>query len=60
MVYLEITLKDLQKENPITLILNLRNEREKFIETFGQRINNVTFTVDNLTSKFDQVKPSLV
>ena len=60
MACLETVLKDLKNENIITLVLNLRNERRKFIDKIGQGINNITFTVDNLTSKFIQVEPSLV
>ena len=60
MACLETVLKDLKNENIITLVLNLRNERRKFIDKIGQGINNITFTVDNLRSKFIQVEPSLV
>ena len=60
MACLETVIKDLKNENIITLVLNLRNERRKFIDKIGQGINNITFTVDNLTSKFIQVEPSLV
>ena len=35
-----MTLKELQNQNLITLVLNLQNERDKFIDTFGQCINN--------------------
>ena len=35
-----MTLKELQNQNLITLVLNLPNERDKFIDTFGQCINN--------------------
>ena len=32
----------------------------KFIDTFGQRIDNLTSTVDNLSGKLAQVGSSLV
>ena len=34
----EITLKDLKEENLIDLVLDLQNEYDKFVNTFGQRI----------------------
>ena len=37
-----MTLRELQNQNLITLVLNLQNERDKFIDTFGQWINNAS------------------
>ena len=50
----------MRKENQVNLVLNLQNERGKFIDTFDQHINNPTSTADNLTSKLVQVESSLV
>ena len=55
MAQTEITLKNFTKENLISLVLSLQNEPDKFIDTSGQRIDNLTSTVDNLWSKLAQV-----
>ena len=60
MAHTENTLKDLKKENLIALVLNLRNERNKFMEKFCERLDTLSNTVDNLSSKLDLVKSSLV
>ena len=60
MVHTEISLKHLKEENHVSLVLSLQSEREKFIDTLGQRISNLTSTVDNLPSKLAQVDSSLV
>ena len=38
----------------------MQSERDKFIDTLGQRIENLTSTVDNLWSKLAQVESSLI
>ena len=50
----------MRKENQVNLVLNLQNERGKFIDIFDQHINNPTSIADNLTSKLVQVESSLV
>ena len=55
MAYTENTLKDLKKENLISLVLSLQSDRDKVIDTLGQRIDNLSSTVDNLSSKLAQV-----
>ena len=60
MAHAELALKDLKKENLLSLVLSLQNERENFIDTFGQRIDNLTSTVDNPSSKLAQLESSLV
>ena len=60
MAHTEITQKDIKKENLISLVLRFQSERDKFIDTLGQRINNLTSTVDNLLCKLTQVESSLV
>ena len=60
MAHTEITLKDLKKENLISLVLILQSERDKFIDTLDHRIDNLTSTVVNLSCKVAQVKSSLV
>ena len=60
MAHTENTLKDLKKENLISLVLSLQSERDKFIDMLGQRTDNLTSTVDNLLSKLAQVESSLV
>ena len=60
MAHTEITLKDIKKENLIRLVLRFQNEHDKFIDTLGQRIDNLTSTVDNLLCKLTQVESSLV
>ena len=52
MAHTEITLKDLKEENFITLVLNLQSECDKFIDILSQHIDNLTYTVDNLSSKW--------
>ena len=56
----ENTLKDLQKENLITLVLSLQNEQDKFMEKFCERLETLSNTADNLSSKLDLVESSLV
>ena len=60
MAHTEITQKDIKKENLISLVLRFQSERDKFIDTLGQRINNLTSTVDNLLCKLTKVESSLV
>ena len=60
MAHTENTPKDLQKENLISLVLSLQSDRDKVIDTLGQRIDNLTCTVDNLSSKLAQVESSLM
>ena len=59
MAHTENTLKDLKKENLIALVLNLQNERDKFMEKFCERLDTLSNTVDNLSSKLDLVESSL-
>ena len=60
MAHIENMLKDLKKENLIALVLNLQNERDKFMEKFCERLNTLSNTVDNLSSKLHLVESSLV
>ena len=60
MAQTENILKHLKKENLISLVLSLQNDRDKVIDTLGQRIDNLTSTVGNLSSKLAQVESSLV
>ena len=60
MAHTENTLKDLKKENLIALVLNLQNERDKFMEKLCERLDALSNTVDNLTSKLDLVESYLV
>ena len=60
MGHTENTLKDLEKENLIALVLNLRNERDKFREKFCEHLDTLSNTVDNLSSKLNLVESSLV
>ena len=60
MVHTENTLKGLKKENLIALVLNLQSDREKFMEKFCERLDTLSKTVDNLSSKLDLVGSSLV
>ena len=60
MVHTENTLKDLKKENLIALVLNLQNDREKLMEKFCERLDTLSNTVDNLSSKLGLVETSLV
>ena len=59
-VYTGNTLDDLKKENLITLVLSLQVEREKLKVKFGELIGNLTNTLDDLSSKLNQVHSSLV
>ena len=60
MAQTENILKHLKKENLISLVLSLQNDRDEVIDTLGQRIDNLTSTVGNLSSKLAQVESSLV
>ena len=60
MAHTENTLKDLKKENLIALVLNLQNEWDKFMEKLCERLDALSNTVDNLTSKLDLVESCLV
>ena len=60
MPHTENTLKDLKKENLITLVLNLQNERDKLMEKFCERLDTLSNIVGNLSSKLDLVESSLV
>ena len=60
MAHTENTLKDVKKENLIALILNLQNEQGKFMEKLCERLDALSNTVGNLTSKLDLVESSLV
>ena len=60
MAHIENMLKDLKKENLIALVLNLQNERDKFMEKFCERLDTLSNTVNNLSSKLDLVESSLV
>ena len=60
MGHTENTLKHLKKENLIGLVLNLQNEREKLMEKFRKRLDILSNTIDNLSSKLDLVESSLV
>ena len=60
MAHTENTLKDLKKENLISLVLSLQSDCDKAIDTLGQRIDNLISTADNLLSKLAQVELSLV
>ena len=56
----EITVKNLKKEDFISLVLNLQSECDQFIDRWGQHIDNLISLVDNDVSKFTQVKSSLM
>ena len=60
MAHTENTLKDLKKENLIILVLNLKNDREKLMEKFCERLDTLSSTIENLSSKLDQLESSLV
>ena len=60
MAHAENKLKDLKKENIIALVLNLQNERKKLMEKFRERLDILSNTIDNLSSKLDLVESSLV
>ena len=60
MAHTENTLKDSKKENLIALVLNLQNERDRLMENFCERLDTLSNTVDNLSSKLDLVESSLV
>ena len=60
MAHAENKLKDLKKENIIALVLNLQNERKKLMEKFRERLDILSSTIDNLSSKLDLVESSLV
>ena len=60
MAHTENMLKDLRKENLIALVLNLQNERDKFMEKFCERLDTLSNTVDNLSGKIGLVESSLV
>ena len=53
----EITLKDLKKKTSLTL--SLQSERDQFIDTLGQRIDNLPSNVNNPSSKLARVESSL-
>ena len=59
MAHPENLLKSLKKENLIALVLKLQNDREKLMEKFSERLDTLSNTVDNLSSKPDQVEPSI-
>ena len=56
----EILLKDLEKTKLITLVFNLQNKLEKFIDKFGKPIGKLITTVENLATKFKQVESTLL
>ena len=60
MAHIENMLKDLKKENLIALVLNLQNERDKFMEKFCKHLDTLSNTVDNLSSKLHLIESSLV
>ena len=60
MAHTENMLKDSKKENLIALVLNLQNERDRLMENFCERLDTLSNTVDNLSSKPDLVESSLV
>ena len=60
MAHTEITLKDLKKANLVSLVLSLQSECDKFIGTLVPHIDNLTSSVNNLSSKLAQVESSLV
>ena len=60
MAHTENTLKDLKKENLIALVLNLQNDQENLMEKFCERLDTLSNTVDNLSSKLDLFESSLV
>ena len=60
MAHIENTLNDLKKENLIALLLNLQNDWEKLMEKLCKRLDTLSNTVDNLSSKLYQVESSLV
>ena len=53
MAHTEVKLKDLEKDNLVSLVLSLKSEHSKFIDTLRQRI-------DNLSSNLAQFESSLV
>lgn len=56
----EILLKDLEKTKLITLVFNLQNKLEKFIDKFSKPIGKLITTVENLATKFKQVESNLL
>lgn len=56
----EILLKDLEKIKLITLVFNLQNKLEKFIDKFSKPIGKLITTVENLATKFKQVESTLL
>ena len=56
MAHIENMINDLKKENLIALVLNLQNERGKFMEKFCKCLDTLSNTVDNLSSKLDLVE----
>ena len=42
------------------MVLNLQNEQDKFLGKFCKRLDTLSNTVDNLSSKLDLVESSLV
>ena len=60
MAHIENTLKYLKKENLIALVLNSQNDWEKLMEKFCKRLDTLSNTIHNLSSKLDLVESSLI
>ena len=61
MAHAENTLKDLKRENLIALLaINLQNDREKLMKKSCERLDTISNIDDNLSSKLDLVKSSLI
>ena len=60
MAHTENMLNNLKKENPIALVLNLENDQEKSMEQLCKCLDNLSNTVDSLSSKLNQIESFLI
>ena len=60
MAYTKRSLKNVEKEDFIMMVLKVKTKCDRLVELMGKHIDELPYKVDDLTSKFTVVKFSLV
>ena len=60
MAYTKRSLKNVEKEDFVIMVLKVKTKCDRLVELMGKHIDELPYKVDDLTSKFTVVKFSLV
>ena len=60
MTYAKRSIKIVDKQDMIIMVLNMKTECDRLVELIGKNIHELSYKVDDLTSKFIVVESCLV